>query len=51
VPPQLAEEFGVPEQSSAKHTISTDDDDNNNSVPAEAKRSQLDSNEKEVASK
>jgi cellulose synthase (UDP-forming) len=48
VPPQLAEEFGVPEQSSAKHPAT---DDDNESVPADAKRAQLDSNEKEVASK
>jgi cellulose synthase (UDP-forming) len=52
VPPQLAEQLGVPELATVKTpAASTTDDNDNESGPASAERAQQDSDEKEVAAK
>ena len=52
VPPQLAEQLGVPELASVKTpAASTTDDNDNEPGPASDERAQQDSDEKEVAAK
>ena len=53
VPPQLAEQLGVPEQATVKNPAptTTEDDNDNEPVPASADRARQDSDAKEVAAK